>query len=105
MNIDLELREILDEVLCEAHTEETLKRKYVTWQKLWKHNCLTSFKDFVIGDLNGQMKLCYATYNGKTESELKDIEQEFLDETLIQRVYGLESVIEDFLSNNEVKFS
>jgi hypothetical protein len=103
MNIDLELRAMLDEVLCEAHTEENLKRKYVTWQKL-KHNGLTSFKDFVIGDLNGQMKFCYTTYNGKTESELEDIEQEFLDETLIQRVYGLEPVIEDFLSNNEVKF-
>lgn len=68
MNIDLELREMLDEVLYEAHTEENLKIKFVTWQKLGKHNGLTSFKDFVIGDLNGQMKFCYTTCNGETES-------------------------------------
>ncbi|MBD3206312.1 hypothetical protein GF319_08210 [Candidatus Bathyarchaeota archaeon] len=103
MNIDLELREILENILNDAHNTKNLGTKYDTWQRLEKHNSLKSFKDFVIGDINGQLRCGYSTYNGKKESDLEKEENKFLDETLIQRVYGIEPVIDEFIEKNNKK--
>lgn len=100
MNIDLELREILDKIINDAHSVKNLRAKFNTWKKLKEHNSLNSFNDFVIGDLNGQIKCSYATYNGKMESELENTDKEFLDKMLLRRVYGLKPVINDFLEKD-----
>jgi hypothetical protein len=100
MRIDLELREIIDEVLDDSVNKKHLEAQYKTWYNLQENNGLTSLKDFLIGGLNGSLNYLFATYHGKKASMIEEDEQGFLNEILKHRVYGLESAIDSFCHKN-----
>jgi hypothetical protein len=102
MTIDLELREILDEVLDNAINKKHLKSQYDSWSLINENNGLKSFKDFVIGNLNGHVYCSYASYHGKQVSMINEEEQELLNKLIIRRLYGLEPAISSFCENNEI---
>ncbi len=72
MTIDLELREILDKVLENAINEKHFEALYNSWRLINENNGLKSFKDFVFGNLNGQVYNSYATYHGKQVSKIDE---------------------------------
>ncbi len=96
MNIDLELREILDEILDDSTKNENLDGLYSTWLYLKSEDELASFKDFVFGFINGSLLNAYSCYNGRKSSEIQGKERKFLNELLFQRLYGLEYLIDKF---------
>lgn len=99
MYIDLELREIIDDVLNDSVEEKCLRAQYQTWLEIKERNHLNSFKDFVIEDLNGSLRVAYATYNGMKGSDLNDEERSHLNDLLIRKIYRLEPTIEKFIDN------
>lgn len=56
----------------------------------------------MIGDLNGFLRVAYATYNGMKGSDLNDDERSHLNDLLIRKIYGLEPIIEKFIHNKNI---
>ncbi|MBD3207167.1 hypothetical protein GF319_12600 [Candidatus Bathyarchaeota archaeon] len=102
MGIDLELREIIDDVIKDSVDEKCLRAQYETWLEIKERNYLNSFRDFVIGDLNGFLRVAYATYNGMKGSDLNDDESSHLNNLLIRKIYGLEPIIEKVIHNKNI---
>ena len=98
MNIDLELREILDKVLVDSMEIKNLEALLITWKGLRSEGNLVSFKDFVFGNINSSLLNSYSTYHGKNVSDLTNEEREELDQLIFHRIYGLESIIEKYSS-------
>jgi hypothetical protein len=96
MNIDLELREILDDVLDDYIKNETLDGLYSTWLYLKGEDGLASFKDFVFGFISGSLFNAYSCYNGRNSSDIQEKEREYLNKLLFNRHYDLEYLFDKF---------
>jgi hypothetical protein len=102
MHLDSELREILDASLNNLVTRENLDGLHSTWNNLRAEGRLNSYKDFVFGNINGIIINLYTTYNGKTFSELLNNERDGLDDFLNKRIYGLSSIVNNYMHNNNL---
>jgi hypothetical protein len=101
MNIELELREILDKVLVDSMEVKNLDALKTTWREIKNEGKLESFKDFVFGHINGILLNAYSTYQGKQVSELSTEERRDLDQLLFQRLYGLKCELDKYDSSNK----
>jgi hypothetical protein len=102
MNIDSELREILDDSFDDCFKGDNLDAFYSTWIMLRQESELSSFKDFVFGNINGSTLTLYATYKGKNISELRPEERKGLDQLLLKRIYGLTSILDNYLEKSNL---